>query len=98
MKNLDFKFDIRKLKKESQNTSWEKAVFGALLISLVIFLSATLYLFFRPVSTAIKQGVDAELENQNISFNFLLLEKLKSRQTPNAQIQAPSGKNPFVPF
>jgi hypothetical protein len=98
MKKPEIKFDLRKLQKDSQNTSWQKAVLGALLLSLAIFSAASIYLFFMPTSDSIRQAIDTETNEKQVNFKFKTLEKLKSRQTPNAPIQAPSGKNPFTPF
>ena len=98
MKKLELKFDARTLQKATENTSWQKAVFGTLILSLLAFAAATAYLYFRPIPNSIKQEVDVAVQNQQINFNFKLLDQLKARETPNTPIESPSGKNPFVPF
>jgi hypothetical protein len=98
MKKIEFDTSLRILQKDSQNSNWQKAIFGALLLSLLLFLAATAYLLVRPIPAAIKEGVDSEVKSQMVNFNFPTLEKLKSRQVPASIDQAPSGKNPFTPF
>jgi len=98
MKKPEIKIDFKKLERQSQNTNWQKAVLGALVISLVIFLGALAYLFIRPLDSAIQASIDSEVESQQINFDFKTLEKLKSRQVPATTSPAPSGKNPFTPF
>ena len=98
MKKIEFTNQVRKFQKENRNTNWQKAVFGTLLLSLLIFTSAMAYLYFRPVPDNISAAIDSEVENQVINFNFETLDKLKNRQVPAISGQAPSGKNPFTPF
>jgi hypothetical protein len=98
MKNIEFTNQLRKLQKETQNTNWQKAIFWTLLISLAVFIGAMAYLYLRPTPTSITTAIDTEVESQQINFNFPTLEKLKNRQVPAANSQAPSGKNPFTPF
>ena len=98
MKMKALKIDLSKLSRSGRNSSWQKAILGAIGISVVFYLLAAGYLFFKPLSTEIKDIIDQEVSSTNISFDQKTLEMLKSRQLPPANTQTTSGKNPFIPF
>lgn len=98
MNTKDIKFDFSKLTKNNRHSSWQKAVLGAVLISVAIYLIMAGYLFFRPLSQDIQDIIDQEISSSNISFDQKTLLMLKNRQEPPANTQTESGKNPFTPF
>lgn len=98
MKKPELKFDFSKLERNNRGSSWQKAVFGALIISLVAYLAATAYLYFRPLSSDIKESIDSEVSSSNISFDQKTIDMLKSRQQPPDTTATSGGKNPFTPF
>jgi hypothetical protein len=98
MKKPEIKIDFSELRRQSQNANWQRALLWAILVSLLLFSVATLYLFFRPLSDDIKASIDTEIQSQQINFDFTTLEMLKGRQVPPTTNPSPSGKNPFTPF
>lgn len=97
-KNININIDFSKIKKSNKNTQWYRAVYFALIISVVIFGSMCVYLFFKPASSEITAIIDAEISATNVKFNEETLEMVKERQTPKETIDLSSGKNPFAPF
>jgi hypothetical protein len=98
MKKPDIKIDFSQFERSNRGTSWQKAVFGAILVSLCFYLSALAYLYFRPLSPDIKASIDSEVSSSNITFDQKTIEMLKNRQQPPANTTTIGAKNPFTPF
>jgi hypothetical protein len=94
----DIKDKILKIKESNLKTSWTKAIFATLLVSLVIYLAFNGYLFFRPIPTQIREIIDTEVNSTDITFDTKTIDKLKQRQNPTENTAAPVGKNPFMPY
>lgn len=98
MKKPNIKFDFSAFERSNRGTSWQKAVFGAILVSLAFYIAASAYLYFRPLSQDIQESIDSEVSSSNISFDQKTIEMLKLRQQPPQNTAGGSGKNPFTPF
>ena len=98
MKKPELKLDLSGFERSNRGTSWQKAVFGAILISLAFYIGASAYLYFRPLSAEIQTSIDSEVSSSNISFDQKTVDMLNKRQQPPANTTAIGGKNPFTPF
>lgn len=94
----DIKDQLLKVKESNLKTSWSKAVFATVLVSLAIYIGFSVYLFFRPVPTGIREIIDTEVNSTDITFDTKTIDKLKQRQNPNENTAPAVGKNPFMPF
>jgi hypothetical protein len=94
----DIKDQLLKIKESNLKTSWSKAIFATVLVSLAIYIGFSAYLFFRPVPTNIRGIIDTEVNSTDITFDTKTIDKLKQRQNPSENTASAVGKNPFMPF
>lgn len=92
------KFNIKKLQKQNKNFNWQRAVFGAVAISALIFGIACAYLMIKPVDNNIKAIIDEEISAVDVIFDQKIIEEIEERQIPTEKKEPSSGKNPFTPF
>ncbi len=86
------------IKLSNQKTMWQNGLFYAVIISLVIFICAMSYIFFRPLSSDMKQIINEEINSSNVTFNEKVIEDLSKKQQPIKSSETTVGKNPFLPF
>lgn len=82
LKNIKLNIDLSKIKKSNKQTDWLRAIYFSLIISVVIFGSVCIYLFFKPASENIKSSIDSNISEANIIFPQDVLEMVKKRQAP----------------
>lgn len=92
--------DIKKLGRRitSEKSSWQKSLLVAVLVSLVVFIAASAYLFFKPLNEEIKKIVEAEISSTNINFDKKTLENIQKRYQPQSTTQPTGSKDPFALF
>lgn len=95
---INFKESLGNLRNSNLGSSWEKGIFIAVLVSLVIFLAANVYLIFKPIPDDLRAIIDEEINSSNITFDQKTIDSLKERQNPPESETPISGKNPFAPF
>jgi flagellar motor component MotA len=99
MKNkLNFKLDLRKLEKNTQNTDWQRGLFISIVMIFIVFFFACAYLLIKPIPEEIKSRIDEEISSVDILFNEKTLEEIRSRQNPVQTESVSTGKNPFTSF
>lgn len=86
------------IKLSNQKTMWQKGLFYAVIASLIIFIGAMVYLFFRPLSSDMKSLINEEINSSNVSFDKKVIENLSKKQQPVKSSEPTIGKNPFLPF
>lgn len=86
------------LKDKGKGSTWQKALFGVILATLILMTAATLYLIFRPISKDVREVIDQEISSSDIIFDQKTIDSIKERQTPSTIPDTSGGKNPFAPF
>lgn len=95
---MNIKEELTNLKEQNLKTSWQKALFSTVLVSLFIYVCFAAYLFIRPIPDDVREIINTEINAADIKFDKKILDNLKKRQSP-PDVAAPStGKNPFLAF
>jgi hypothetical protein len=98
MKKIDFKEQLSKLTASSKKTSWHKAIIWTVLLCLIIFVCANIYLIFKPLSPEIQITIDDEIKSSDITFDQKTIENIKKRLQIQYTPSPSTGKNPFISF
>lgn len=88
------KIKMPKLKKPN----WQKDVFWATIICVLIFIGIVGYQFIKSPSKEMLDEIKKENASSNISFDQKTVDLIKERQIPPESAQPTVGKNPFTPF
>lgn len=97
MKTPNIKLNIN-LGKVGGKSNWQRGIFWALAVALVVFVIACIYQLVKEPSKEIENLIDTEVSSINIIFDTKTIEDLKIRQQPAETVQPTVGKNPFIPF
>lgn len=98
MKKIDLKLNLKLLANRNRGTVWQKSILGVLLALLVLMLGGCGFLFFKPLSTDIKNIIDEEISSVDIIFDQKTIKSIEERQKPSESIETTTGKNPFASF
>lgn len=94
----NFNLNLNKLASSNKGSDWQKGLFLAVTLILVLLFVGFGYLFIKPISRDVKETIDQELKDVNFTFNQETLENIKARQNPIQQEITSAGKNPFAPY